>query len=639
WRVFSEALRALTGALLGLALDGRDDEVLEPGEAAVADALDALRDLELTGAPFDHAGAVAFFERALAAGSVPIAPPGDNGGVRILDAMQARGLACEALFLIGCNADLIPRRPREDPFLPDADRRRLRNHLSVPLPIKSEAIEEEHLLLALLLGSARRRLTLSWQRADEDGRAKVPSLALREVSRLALGAASLGAAEKAALRVKTHPAEAGSDAARRLGLLPPAEARVNIALELRSPRLFLESLPAPPPAGGEEREERLRAGLSNLRVIEEDDAPTGPDLRYDAFIGESIPPSGPWSPSRLEALGACPQHYFFRHLLRVEELQEPAEGYEIDPLDLGRVVHAVLQEVYEGLQAAGHLRGDGIDPEGAVRAAQVSVARIWGEKTGRLAARMRPRYPLLFEATSAHWIEALRRFLAEDVARLVRDGARLVGLEKEASASLPLGAAGRPLSLAGRFDRVVRLAAGDLVVSDYKSSRRLREMVDLADILKGSRLQMPLYILLAEAGLPEWGAAGARVRAEVLGVGPAVDPEESRFEVDAEKFARHREGFGETLTVLLDLAATGFYPLNEESRVCGYCPYTRACRRGHAATLERLAAAPGGGDYARLRRKSTRAPTLAEVRGRRIPDAGPEEARGRRPAGRPREGR
>ncbi|HEU4402555.1 MAG TPA: hypothetical protein VFT43_10670, partial [Candidatus Polarisedimenticolia bacterium] len=46
WQAFSEALRALAGALLGLALDERDDQVLEHGEAAVADALAALRDLE-----------------------------------------------------------------------------------------------------------------------------------------------------------------------------------------------------------------------------------------------------------------------------------------------------------------------------------------------------------------------------------------------------------------------------------------------------------------------------------------------------------------------------------------------------------------------------------------------------------------
>ena len=39
------------------------------------------------------------------------------------------------------------------------------------------------LLLALLLGAARERIDISWQRADESGRSRTPSLALREVAR------------------------------------------------------------------------------------------------------------------------------------------------------------------------------------------------------------------------------------------------------------------------------------------------------------------------------------------------------------------------------------------------------------------------------------------------------------------------
>jgi len=134
-------------------------------------------------------------------------------------------------------------------------------------------------------------------------------------------------------------------------------------------------------------------------------------------------------------------------------------------------------------------------------------------------------------------------------------------------------------------------------------------------------LDHPLYLLLAESRLAHWSAAGSRVRVEVLGVGPSFDPDEARFEIDPGTFDRLREGVLETLSVLVDLAAAGRFPLNEESRVCAYCPYVRACRRAHAPTLERLAAAPGGAPYALLRRKSTRAPTLDAVRAR----AGAEE--------------
>ena len=70
-------------------------------------------------------------------------------GVRFLDVMQARGLTFKHVFLIGFNADLLPRRPREDLFLRDRVRERLRDTSAKPLPVRREAREEEWLLFAM----------------------------------------------------------------------------------------------------------------------------------------------------------------------------------------------------------------------------------------------------------------------------------------------------------------------------------------------------------------------------------------------------------------------------------------------------------------------------------------------------------
>src|SRR5262245_29280293 len=124
WSGWSDAIRSLLVDLL----DGFASEEAAVDTDAVLRIVSEMRDLDAAGEPFSAPAALSFFERAIARAVVPIGVVGgaasggaDNGGVRVLDAMQARGLAFDALFLIGFNSGLLPRRGVEDPFLPDAD--------------------------------------------------------------------------------------------------------------------------------------------------------------------------------------------------------------------------------------------------------------------------------------------------------------------------------------------------------------------------------------------------------------------------------------------------------------------------------------------------------------------------------------
>src|SRR5262249_45911466 len=148
-RRFSEWAAALR-ELLAARVRGFEALTGDPGGAdavggagTIAAALDDLRLLDATGLPFSSEAACRFLDRAVAAGRVPLGSvgadgirgAGDRGGLRVLDAVQARGLSCDALFVLGMNVDRFPRRPREDPFLPDEDRRRLRESLRRPVPV------------------------------------------------------------------------------------------------------------------------------------------------------------------------------------------------------------------------------------------------------------------------------------------------------------------------------------------------------------------------------------------------------------------------------------------------------------------------------------------------------------------------
>lgn len=639
WSAWAEAMSALLGDLL----DGFDStpggEEPDPGAGAVLGVLADMGRLDAAGDPYAPATALAFFEQALAHAALPIGSHGgpgtrrerDNGGVRVLDAMQARGQGFDAVYLIGFNADLFPRRAAEDSFLPDRDRRLLRQRLGVPVSIKMMAREEERLLLAHLAGSARLKLTVSWQRADDSGRARVASLALREMARLVYGKPLMQQVLVDARRVQAHPGEAGEDAIDRFQMLPPLEACVNAALQARSPGRLLEAvgdLPIRTVLPGST--EVLRAGLGMMRAIEEWQGTDPARLRFDAFVGGAAGRPARFSPSRLEILGACPQHYFFRHVLRVQELEEVREGYEFDAREIGGKIHSVLHDLYRELCGA-----DGALPEAAprdlLRHGLEAAARQWDRHTRDIAARTRARYPLLWETTERLWMDSLAAFLGRDLPALQRQRARLTGLEKEAGASLDLGSAGGPLEVLGRFDRIVTGADG-VVVGDYKTSGQLERHVSPAQMLKGLSLQMPLYLLLAESLAEKRELEGPPVRADVLGVGPAYvagpaagvpapapgpgEDGEARASLDLPTLGRYRDALAETLGVLLDLSATGSFPLNEKSWLCERCPYARACRRWHVPTLRRLASAPSASDYALVRRKNTRQPTLGSVRQR-----------------------
>src|SRR5437867_13292266 len=112
--------------------------------------------------------------------------------------MDARGVPSSAPCVLGVNGNASPRSEQEDPFLRDADRRVRARELGFKIPCKLEGFDEERLLFALLLRSARERVVLSYQRADRDGRPMVPSGYLAELK------PHVGGSE---LRIKRRPTE------------------------------------------------------------------------------------------------------------------------------------------------------------------------------------------------------------------------------------------------------------------------------------------------------------------------------------------------------------------------------------------------------------------------------------------------
>jgi RecB family exonuclease len=492
---------------------------------------------------------------------------------------------------VGLNAGVFPRTARADPFLSDPTRERLRDSTGKAVPVRSEGIDEEHLLATLLLGAARERLDISWQRADAAGATRSPSLFLREVARAVLGAADLDELLRSAAALPSHPGERLERVTREPGLLSPEENVLLSAFRARGDPNRVARLAELDPTLG-----------PGLRMLTATESFAPGDLGFDGRIADAVPRPGALSVSAFGRLGECPLKFFFRDVLDVRELKEPASLFEVDKTDLGNRVHALLDALYRRLHREGlFVTGRAAD---LVDRAECWLEQAWTDAFAVMDARWRRRAPLLAESLMGKWLTSLRGFLREDLARLTAEG--WTDPDFEASRAVNLDVHPETIRLEGRLDREFRQGERRLI-GDYKTGE-ITGLADPARMLKGASLQVPLYRLLA----------GGSPTVEVLGVGPMHDPvqgEPAERRVVFEGFAAGEldEGFRETARVLLDLVFRGRFPLRADDH-CAWCPYARACRHRHPPTLERERNAKDASDFVDLAGKSTKKPTLETVR-------------------------
>ncbi|MES1241115.1 MAG: PD-(D/E)XK nuclease family protein [Acidobacteriota bacterium] len=493
---------------------------------------------------------------------------GAGGGVPVLTAMEARGRTFEHLFLAGLNRDVFPRGVRQDPLLPD-DLRRVIQRVIPDVPVKLGGFDEERWLFSHLLSSSP-AVTLSWQSADEDGKAVSASPLLRDTaeaprvpplwSREAVGRGPRTAAERAVL--------AGLHGSRS-----------DLALVL-------------PLASGDRA-----LAAARLAVLDEID----PDLRtpegraararlgpYFGFVG----PAGvhPRDPRRrdlfithLEALASCPWQLFLQKLLRLEPTPDPLQmAPGSDPLLLGNLVHAVLERIVRESRPAANGR-----PVPVSWPAEEELRDLVEQAAARLLER------------EGVFLNGLARALAEQVAPRL-DAARdsdwaegpvpVLRAEDEGALQV-LDGQGRPRSVRFRADRVDLLADGTLRRTDYKTGQPIsdkkkedvRRRHFLARVQAGSHLQAVAYHL----------AGDGRGEGRYLFLRP--DLQGARVFAAGEADLDLIEAFASSIRAVLAAWDAGtFFPRvvdpagrNEPGR-CKVCEVAEACVRGDSGSRVRL---------------------------------------------------
>jgi RecB family exonuclease len=556
---------------------------------------------------------VVLLARSYAEGEeVPLCP--EDRGVRVLDLMQARGLRHRAVIWLGFHDGSFPRPARPDPFLGDEARAALAAAARKPLGAKLEASHEERLLLAMALAAAGEVVVLSFQRADEGGKRKARSTALREVARAFAGrpdaralVADCEANPFRPERISSHPGSRALEIAGspRIGLLPPAEAAVaGAVLAVDGPSMalaFLSRLGLRSPGS--------RSALACLRSI---DAFTARISIFDGRTGAGLDPERPLSPTAVERLARCPLAFFLRHVLGIREVDEETLPHRIEEQVLGTAVHATLASLYRELAEEGLMAED--RPTSAARAmarAGELLGPIWQRELEAAAGPSYRRLRGLFDLLGARWLASLTAFVEEDLKEIETEGAAAMEIEKVVEAQVEI-AADLSLRIEGRLDRI--LSRPDAIrVDDYKTGKSFKKKAQAIAALRGLELQLPLY---REAVAAERKGPIAGVLARLLGVGPDQEDRAADLELSDEE----RSGVLETVGAVVRLARGGLFPLfpsGTESSYCSWCGYRRTCRKDHEPTRGRLDADPELRDLRDLRQKSKKAPLLAAVRGAR----------------------
>ncbi|MYF25079.1 MAG: hypothetical protein F4224_07280 [Nitrospira sp. SB0678_bin_10] len=519
-------------------------------------------------------------------------PSRAENGVRVVDAMAARGLSFRYLFVIGLTDHVFPRHIREDGFFRDSARRFLEEHLGFKIQEKTGGYDEEKLLFYLLLHAAREGVTLLAQRSDEEGRTTIPSWYLQEVERCVPDLVAVDVPRSALHKSQAMPY---ADEAR----WTPRERLVRHVLQRHEPVRDTAWEPA--------WWRMLESGLAALREQESDQ----PHLNaYDGVTG-SLPEF--WkglalSATSLQRYATCPFQYFLRNVLGLDVSRPASRSQGPGALEVGTLLHEILGKWYDRLERHGWFARDSppdVKPLGILKQVAETAFREFEQRNSVGPA-------LLWEMRQEQIVTMLERILEQDTRELGNEW-RPILFEAPVKGEMPVKFAKGTTSLpmTGQLDRVDWSSSrGRYRIIDYKftSSSVMSDQALARAVVQGTRLQPLLYMELARQELPplleQKLGLGKDGQATVEG-GPCAAPacEGVWFYVVAPREFPEEQGFApvaftaetrasvapqtETLmTTLIEGIRQGKFFI-VPGRHCDWCDVRAVCHRTHPASARR----------------------------------------------------
>jgi ATP-dependent helicase/DNAse subunit B len=531
-----------------------------------------------------------------------LSPPGDRGGIRVLDAFDLLGHRTPYLFLGGLSEGQFPTRHYEHVLFSDEEKTKFNDIFQKKLFISTPLRHwEENFLFSMALHSCRHKACLSFSNLDERGEAQIPSYFLNNYISL-LDENPLDSPSSASLRAQPYLHEPAL-------IVRPQELDGYLALSLwrERPRhqkdLAMELLRCLQNSRyGEYRAhlasifkrcetEKLREDylLNNLSgpggtlwgAIEAPDLKTQLRDRYGS--GKYL-----WSASALEDYGRCPFIFFAKRILRIEPPITPE--LEIDRLTEGTIIHEVLEHFFLTMGSRGKLPLAGLASE--------------HEELGEIAAQVFKGWEEKKATGDMHFWELKKRSILRTLHRWIdyehgEGSGHFIPAFFEAQFgrdSVPFsfpGADGTMLHFTGKIDRIdLRSDGAAFRVVDYKNSRIAAEYKRKLDPSKLGTInfQIPLYAMAAEDILRTKGAMtdpepGRHSGYAVLKK-PAMVLQDFRdaslvhyFSTDPgvqQGLQDHERNFPRQTSELLERLMAG--NLQPRGLECDYCDYGEFCR-------------------------------------------------------------
>ncbi|MBY0525746.1 MAG: PD-(D/E)XK nuclease family protein [Gemmataceae bacterium] len=294
-----------------------------------------------------------------------------------------------------------------------------------------------------------------------------------------------------------------------------------------------------------------------------------------ALLLQIFPDERPFSASDLETYAACPFRYFGLQVLKLKE-RDP----DRTRITYGSLVHNVLERFYierrrrsaEPTQPLPALTGD----EG-----EEFIALFEREWSALDDGTLPPDLRTLF----VHEHGVLRLFL-DAVGRIEKEHGNVLTEFALPPAQLGHDAAGRPVWISGRVDRIDthRTRSTEAVIIDYKTGRPVTGRDLMRKLRDGRMLQLPLYAWSLNQVRPELTVVGgayvhlserqAEADRAIVAAGAWLEQTKVPFDVEGTRF--------QALKMASDLRA-GCFPLTSHttgthSECTAYCTLRHACR-------------------------------------------------------------
>lgn len=383
--------------------------------------------------------------------------------ILVSNVVQARGVPCRALAVLGLAEGLFPAPLTEEPFLRELDRTILREEHDLYLDSAIDSHEQEYFYETIT--RTREWLLLTRPALTDTGASWEPSPYWHEVQRISgiqpLESDPLVTTPASHVELLFQLAQTGSE-------LPLSLQREDLAVQWQriqqGAAIFMaRSLRKPSPFDG---------SLLHSR-----------DHLQDRFGDDHI-----WSPSRLESYLNCPLSFFLSNVLAVQSRPEPAEG--LDARQLGNLYHRLLDATYRRLP-----RAQRNDPQSVLDSLhQVAPAILanapqdegfresawWQETQQEIMTNLENTLQALTGLDDGFVPSFFEQFFGRDDCLVIQHGDRQVRIR-------------------GVVDRVDVNEAGEIRLIDYKTAGPYAYTTSAHR--DGRLIQLPIYALAAEKAL------------------------------------------------------------------------------------------------------------------------------------------